>query len=210
MVNVLIRFMLIYFMITASMKLLGKRQIGQMQQSEFVTTLFLSELACFVVTDASIPLLFGILPVLLMLVLEVLISFGSVRFPLVKRSFDEVSSFLVRDGKIVQKELKNNRITIEELMSMLRLAGAEDMTAVRDAVLEPNGQLSIIRSDAMETPLAVVEDGRINEKALSFLGRDKTWLAALLSEKQCETQRLFLVLADRNCIRFIAEKEGSK
>ena len=102
MINVVIRFLIIYFLMTFAMKILGKRQIGQMQQSEFVTTLFLSELACFVVTDVSIPLLFGVLPVLLMLALEVLISFGSIRFPLLKRSFDEPASFLIRDNRIDQ------------------------------------------------------------------------------------------------------------
>lgn len=208
MINVLLRFIIIYFLMTAAMKLLGKRQIGQMQQSEFVTTLFLSELACFVVTDVDIPLLFGILPVLLMLTLEVLISYGSIRSPLLKRSFDEASSFLMREGRIVRSELKNNRITIEELLSMLRLAGVSDITQVRDAILEPNGQLSVVRTTDGILPLAVVVDGEINDKALGILGRDREWLNSLLGKQNAEDR--FLVLADQNGIRFSVGKDGEK
>ena len=210
MITVLIRFLIVYFLLSFSMKLLGKRQIGQMQQSEFITTLFLSELASFVITDPSVPLLFGLLPVLVMLALEVLISFGSVRVPFLKKSFDTPASFLIRDGKLDQKELLNNRITIEELMSMLRLSGAFDISAVRDAILEPNGQLSVIQNDGSATALAVVEDGVVNEKALSLLGRDKAWLRARLREKKAEAEGQFLVCADPGGVRFVAGKDGKK
>ena len=204
---VVIRFLIIYFLMTCTMKRLGKRQIGQMQQSEFVTTLFLSELACFVVTDVSFPLLFGILPVLLMLSIEVLISFGSIKVPFIKRLFDEPSSFLIRSGKIDQKEIKKNRITIEELISMVRLAGTEDISMVRDAILEPNGQLSVIKKDASETPFAVIQDGKINHKALTLIGKDQMWLKKVVGKKAPDFEDLFLVLADQNGVRYIVRKE---
>ena len=103
--------------------------------------------------------------------------------------------------------MKKNRITIEELLSMLRLAGEDDIHFVRDAVLEPNGQLSVIRTDAGETSFAVVEDGKLNEKALSYLRRDKAWLNGLLAQTGLRSEQLFLVLADKDGIRFVAEKE---
>ena len=198
--------MIIYGMLTAVMKLLGKRQIGQMQQSEFVTALFLSELACFVVTDPSIPVLYGVLPVLVMLAVEVLVSFGSIRFPRLKRALDEAPSFLMRDGKIDQAEMRKNRVTIDELLSMLRLAGAHDPSEVRDAILEPNGQLSVIPSDKNNTVFAVVEDGRINEKALRMLHKDSAWLLSQLKKPKNAPENLFLVLADKEGIRYIARK----
>ncbi|MBQ3866708.1 MAG: DUF421 domain-containing protein [Clostridia bacterium] len=210
MIVVLIRFMIVYAVLTASMKLLGKRQIGQMQQSEFITALLISDLACSVVTDEDIPLSYGLLPVIFMICFEVMISYGTVKIPFLKRLFDAPGVFLIRDGVLDQKEMMNNRVTIDELLGLLRLAGAPDIAEVRDAVLEANGEMSVSLSDASPASFAVVEDGVINEKALSRIGRDGAWLKRILSEKGKKEKDLFLVCASSKGICYLCEREKNK
>jgi len=144
MLNLLIRFILIYFFMILSMKLMGKRQIGEMQMSELVTAFFLSELATYTVTDSRIPLLYGIIPILLMICIEVIVSFFAIKNPLMKQIFDFTPSILIRNGEILQQELLKNRLTLDELFSLLRLNGYYDLKKVNFAMLEPNGQLSVI------------------------------------------------------------------
>ena len=210
MIVVLIRFMIVYAVLTASMKLLGKRQIGQMQQSEFVTALLISDLACSVVTDDDMPLSYGLLPVILMICFEVMISYGTVKIPFLKRIFDAPGVFLIRDGVLNQKEMMDNRVTIDELLGLLRLAGAPDIADVRDAVLEANGEMSVSLADSSPGSFAVVEDGVINEKALDRIGRDKRWLNKTLTEKGKSAKDLFLVCASSKGICYLCEREESK
>lgn len=207
MIIVLIRFLIVYALMIFSMKLLGKRQIGQMQQSEFVTTLFFSELLIFAVTDEEIPLIYGILPFVVMVCLEVIISYCNIRVPSLKRLLDSRPVFLIHDGKIDQQALLENRITIDELHSMLRLSSVCDITNVTEAVLEPNGQLSVVSGDQGPISLSVVQDGQINEKALELLGKNEAWLHQQLKEKGQKVEKLFLACATKDGVNLTVKKE---
>ena len=199
MINLLLRFFIVYFITIFSMKLMGKRQIGELQMSELVTTFFLSELATCTIVDERIPLLYGLIPILALLATEVVISGLTVKIPFVKRLFDHTPSVLVRDGKPDLKELKKNRITIDEFLSLMRLEGISDPGCVYTAMLEPNGKISfflrerdepVVKKDLnLSKPesgvsFALVEDGRINQKALKELGKNEKWLKRRLKEKR--------------------------
>ena len=99
MLNLLIRFIFVYFFMSFSMKLMGKRQVGQLQMSELVSAFFLSELATYSVTDPDIPLLNGVIPIMVMICLEVIVSFLSIKVPLVKKAFDFEPSVLIFNGE---------------------------------------------------------------------------------------------------------------
>lgn len=221
MINLLIRFIFVYFFMSFSMKLMGKRQVGQLQMSELVTAFFLSELATFSVTDPNIPLLYGLIPILVMICIEVIVSFLSVKIRCMKKLFDFVPSVLIFNGQVQKNELLKNRITLEELFSQLRLCGEFDITKIKCAVLEPNGQLSVLpygaelpvtRGDMNilskeEYSLAVVVDGTFNEGAGKAIGKDRKWVENALKKKKIKMSEVFLAVCNENEIIQIIRKE---
>ncbi len=212
MLNILIRFIIVYAYMLITMKLMGKRQIGEMQMTELITAFFLSEMATFTVTDEEIPLLFGLAPIILLICIEVIISFFAVKIPIMKRIFDFSPSILIDDGKILEKSLLNNRLTLDELLSLLRLNGYYDLKKVRFAILEPNGQLSVVpfaneemlsRKDFNQSAeeigftVAIIDDGKINEKALKAIKKNEKWLEKTLKKmKILSPKEVFLLSSD--------------
>ncbi len=212
--RIIFRFIIIYFFMLFSMKMLGKRQIGEMQMSELVGAFFLSELATYSVTDTSKPFLYSIVPIAMMILIEIGISLLAVKSPLMKRFFDFSPSILVRDGEVLQKELLKNRLTLDELFSMLRIAGYYDLEKVRFAILEPNGQLSVIPyarfdsvccDDLELSPVekgfsvAVINDGKINYKGIGAIGKSEKWLKRILNQSKIASEKeVFLLISDFN------------
>ena len=210
--EIMIRFIIVYFYVLFSMKLVGKRQIGEMQMSELVAAFFISELASFTVTNRKIPIYYGLIPILLMILIEMLVSFLAVKSHILKRVLDFSPSVLIRDGEILEKELLKNRITLDELFSLLRLCGYYDLSKVRFAILEPNGQLSVVPysnadsispSDlSIQVPevgfsVAIINDGKVNEKALSAIGQTKKWLKRILNREGVSgPKEVFLLSSD--------------
>lgn len=210
--EIIIRFVIVYFYVLFAMKLVGKRQIGEMQMSELVAAFFISELASFTVTNKKMPIYYGLLPILLIVLAEMTVSFLAIKVPVIKRMIDFSPSVLIRDGEILEKELLKNRITLDELLSLLRLSGYYDISKVRFAILEPNGQLSVVpfaKYDSLspddlkiqvEEPgfsLAIINDGVINNRALSSIGLNRKWLMRVLNrEKIASEKEIFLLTAD--------------
>ena len=206
----MIRSVCIYFFTIFTMRLLGKRQVGQMQMSELVTAFFLSELATCVITDDSIPVFWGIIPILAVVAVEVIISFLTVKSPFFKRIFDFSPTILIRDGEILQKTLRDSRMTLDELLSLLRLAGYWNLSDVRFAFLEPNGQLSVVPFAAKDTvkredlslepedggySVLVIDDGKKNKRALCALGQSEQWVNKQIKKEKGSSEKDFFFLS---------------
>ncbi len=207
MLTILIRIILIYVLLIGTMRLMGKRQIGELQLSELVTTFLLSELAAAPITDDQIPLAFAIVPISVLLALEVIISFAVTKIPVLKPLFDGKPSVLIRRGELDIKEIGRVRISVEELLSQLRVAGVADISEVDYAILEQNGQLSVIpkRKDSPPTAAesktrviesgiahAVIVDSHISKHALKQLGHDRKWLESRLKHHHVTLDGVFL------------------
>lgn len=204
------RFIIVYFVMIFSMRFLGKRQLGQMEMSELIAAFFLSELATDILTNESVSFFQGVMSICIMIVLEFTVSFLAIKIPLMKKIFDFSPDFLIKDGRILEKELMKNRVTLDELFSMLRQSGFYDINTVRFAILEPNGQLSVVPFAEFDTPtlndmniqtvdlgysVAVIDDGKINKKALSLIGKNETWLRDELRKLKVKNEREVFVLA---------------
>lgn len=223
MTTVFFRLLIIYFFTLMSVKFTGKRQVREMQMSELITALFLSELAVYPINDIDIPLSHGVIPVLALISIEVLISLGTVKVPFLRAIFDSKPGYLIKKGKLDIAELKKNRITIDELISELRLAGYPDMSEVYYAILEPSGKLSVIpnsqsrpitpQDHSMSPPEkgivhTVISDGKINEKVLLGIGRDSRWLDKKLKEnKIAKAGDVFLFTVNDNYDCFAVMKK---
>lgn len=208
MITVFIRTIIIYFILIAAMRLMGKRQIGELQISELAITFILSELAVIPISDKNIPVSHAVIPILLLLSLEVILSFAQTKSNMLKKIFSGSPSIIIHRGKLEHSEMLKHRLEIEELLCELRLKGAFDIGDVEYAILEENGKLSVLLKSekAPLTPYqmnlcpeeegiahTVIVDGEIDRKALKEAGRDDNWLFAALSRFDIKYSDVFLM-----------------
>ena len=151
---ILIRLVFVYLLLWATVRFMSKRQIGEMQMSELITAFMISELATMPVTDTGIPLLYSVLPILLLAVMEILSSFAFLHLPTLSRLITGVPQIVIRNGTIHREVLRSCRMTLSELMGELRLKGIPDPSDVAYAILEENGRLSVIPRAKTQPPRA--------------------------------------------------------
>ena len=147
MASMVIRTLIIYVLLNITLRIMGKRQIGELDVEELVSTLLISEIAALPIDDTDIPLFNAIIPVVLILSLEIILSTLKNKSEKLKRRIEGEPSYIIYKGKLMQKNLADNRISINELLSELRVQGAADISDVYYAVLEQNGTMSVIKRD---------------------------------------------------------------
>ncbi len=220
---VISRTLIVYFALLVALRLLGKRQLGEMELSEFVLGALIADLASHPLQDMGIPLINGLLPILTLFCCEVLIAGLTMKSIRLRAAFFGKPSMLIVHGKIVQQEMRKNRFTVDELMQELRNQGNTDIAKIEYAVLETNGKLNIILnpSEAPVTaaqlgiapadsgcPTIVISDGRILDTNLVQMGLDRGWLAARLKENGVEdASQVFLMSVNAAGQVFFAGKE---
>ena len=186
------RTILLYAVLIVGIRAMGKRQIGELEPIELVLMLLISDLAAVPMQDFGIPLLNGVVPIITLLSLSMLLSFFSMRSVRFHRLVCGNPTTLIKDGVIQQDALRRNRFTLDELIDELRAQGVTDLAAVKYAVLETNGQLSVLlrADDAPATPrqlgkvvkddvfipVILVNDGHVMKNGLKDKGLDETWL----------------------------------
>lgn len=197
-----------------AIRLMGKRQVGELQLSELVTTLMLSELAINPIQDTSIPIAYSLIPLVFLLSLEVIMSFVMSKLPHVKRVLNGAPSVIIQGGRLNQRELSRLRISISEFLGELRLKDVGDISIVDYAILEENGQLSVFLKDGFDesksTKIAhsVVLDGIINKSNLEYAKKDESWVYKYLKSKRIELKNVFLLTCDdENNVNIILKEE---
>lgn len=154
MITVFARTLLIYIILVASMRLMGKRQVGELQLSELIITIMLSDLASTPIYETDIPFSYAVIPILLLLSVEVILSFIILHCPRLKNFLGGKPSFIIRKGVLDQKELSRQRMCLSELIGSLRQQGISDIGNVEYAILEENGKLSVFEKADQKPPSA--------------------------------------------------------
>jgi uncharacterized membrane protein YcaP (DUF421 family) len=178
---------------------MGKRQIGELQPYELVITIVISDLATVPMQDVRLPLILGIIPILTLLILEVFFTELQIRSKFMRKLIDGDPSVLIRDGKINEKALKSQRIHVEDLLEELRLTGNFDISSIKYAILESNGQLSIMSKENNENrhlPLVLLYNGKVNKDSLKKLHKDVKWLQDKVSSKNLSMNEIFIIIMD--------------
>ena len=221
----LIRSIVLYLILILVIRLMGKRQIGQMEASEFVVTMLLADLASVPMQNNAISLFSGLAPILAVLALELILAGASLRFLSLRRRLCGRPVILIEHGKISQKNLERTRVTLDELTGQLRTQGVLDLGAVNYAILETNGQISVFPyaknqpAAAAELGLApadpslpytVVSDGRLLEENLRLAGRDRAWLAGELASRGCGLRDVFVLTVDGQGRVYFCRREGAR
>ena len=204
---------------------MGKRQIGELEPSELVLTLIISDLAAVPMQDFGIPLVNGVFPIVTLLCLSMLLSFFSLKSIRFRKLVCGCPAVIIRDGKIMQQNMARNRITVDELLEELRSQGYSDMSAVKYAILETSGQVSVLPytkdspvtpkvsamnvPDDVTLPILLINDGRIMSENLAASGYDQTWLDKQLTQRRLTSHRqVFLLTVDEaGTVTCVAKEE---
>ncbi len=225
MITVLFRTIIIYLMLIIAMRLMGKRQIGELEVSDLVTTFLISELASLPISDNELPLSNAIIPIITLLTLEVTISALLAKFPRLKNLLTSRPTTLVKDGNILQKAMRDTRISFDELFSELRQQGVDDISQIKYAILEQNGNITVIQKARYRQPNAeqlhlkpmetglfhiIIEQGVINEHGINQLGLSKKSIENELFRQGLYIEDVYLMLENDAHEKKIIPKERKK
>lgn len=192
--------LILYLLLMVCIRIMGKRQIGELEVSEFISTLLLSEIAAIPIAERDIPIFNAILPLLTILALEIIVSFITLKSRILQRLIDGTPTLLMSKGKLLLKNLKKNRITIDEILSELRIQGIPDISQVSYIILELNGQISAFptanSNESCELSHPLIIDGEIYEKRPKDTNIDEKSIQDILSRAKINIKDVLLLLVD--------------
>ena len=222
---ILLRTVLMYGVILLAVRLMGKRQVSQLQNSELVVTLLLSELAVLPIQEEDTPLWMGLVPMGALVLCELLASFSMLKSGRFRKLVCGSPTVVIQRGEILQKQMRRLRMTTEDLLEQLRQNNVFYLDEVAYAIIETNGMMSVIKypeSDPL-TPkqagvaapfagleAAVVSDGEISDHSLKLCGKDRAWVEAKAREAGLRIEDIFLMTArgDGGCKIVVKEKKA--
>lgn len=211
MLDSIFRTLVFYVLLLIVVRLLGKRQIGEMEPSEIVVTMLLANLASITIENLDMSIFFGIVPILLVFGAELLLSYLTFRSIGIRKLFCGKPVILIDNGKICEENLRKTRVNLDELTMDLRENGIFDLTTVKFAILETNGQLSTMlyakeqpasakdagqRVSDTELPVTLISDGRLVRDNLHLIKRDAAWVDAQLAQRKCSMEQVLLMTVD--------------
>lgn len=206
-----IRTILLYLVLIFGVRLMGKRQIGQMEASEFVVTMLVANLASIPMQDGGIPLFSGLVPILTVLGLELVLSGLMMRSIFIRKLLCGKPVILIENGRILQDNLRRTRVTLDELTGHLRQKDVLDLKSVQFAILETDGSLSVfpypkdrpasakeagIPAKPQYLPITIIEDGYLSQDNLRMAGKTEDWLDRVLRDHRTTAKETFLLTVD--------------
>ena len=218
-----IRTTVVYLVLIVAVRLMGKRQLGQLEASEFVVTMLAANLAALPIEDPEFPMSHGILAIGVLLVLERLLSLVAMRSVWFRKILCGKPVILIENGKILRENLRRTRVHLDELTEHLRQKDVLDLKSVQFAILETDGNLSVfpypgerpasakeagIRARPQHIPITIVADGKLLKENLAVAGKDRTWVEQVLGQRGTKIGNTLLLTVDKaDKIVFYAKEE---
>lgn len=214
----------LYLILIFVIRLMGKRQIGQMEPSEFVVTMLVANLAAIPMQDSGIPLLSGLVPILTVLGVELILSTLCLRSIRIRKLLCGKPVILIENGRILRENLRRTSLTLDELTGHLRLKDVLDLKSVQYAILETNGNLSVfpypqhrpasaaeagLEAKRQWLPITIIGDGYLYRENLSLIGKDEAWVEQVLNSRGATLATTWLLTADQADHICFYPKEGS-
>ena len=207
----LIRTLLLYIVIIVAVRLMGKRQISELQTSELVVTLLISDIAAIPMQETGQPLVSGFLPIAVLVMCEIVVSVLLLAIPKFRRVVCGRPIVVISDGKLIQSEMKRLRMSTEDLGEQLRQRNVFSLDDVAYAIIKTNGKLSVIKKPDKETPTAgmmgvalpntgietvVISDGILSEFAMKLCNKSPEWIRGILHAKNIRQEDVFIMTAN--------------
>jgi uncharacterized membrane protein YcaP (DUF421 family) len=220
-----IRTLLLYIVIIVAVRLMGKRQISELQTSELVVTLLISDIASIPMQDTGQPLASGLIPIAVLVMCEILISAIMLKSTKFRKLICGRPIIVINDGKVNQIEMRRLRMTTEDLVEQLRQKDVFSFEDVAYAIVETNGKMSVIKKPDKEQPTAgmlgvalpdtgietvVISDGVISDFSLKLCNKSTDWLDGVLRGKNIDADQIFIMTANRKGDFNIIKKDDSK
>ena len=212
MIITITRTIVLYIFVTLGIRLMGKRQIGEMQPNELVVTLLISEIAAIPLQDTSQPILNGVVAIFMLVILEIIISVITMKSLYVRKIMNGKSAVIIKNGVIDQNMMRQVRMTVLDLVELLRGQDVFDISTVAYAVLEVNGNLSVllksseqpvtvndidIKKEKATLPLPVISDGKIIRESLDALEISEDDIKSTVKKNSTDIKDVFLMTMDR-------------
>lgn len=223
MITVFLRAIFLYILVIFALRLMGKRQLGELQPTELVIAILVSNIASLPIEDPDIPMVVGAIPIFVLVGFEIIISDISLRSNKFRRFISGNPVVVISDGKIIQKALHKLRFSVEDLIESLREQGIFYIDDVHFAIVETTGKISVlpkfekqnatpenfnIKGDSINPPILIISDGRLIESALTKYDISKQWLDNILKKQKLSTKQIFLMTVDKSLKYYIVKKEG--
>lgn len=207
----LIRAVIIYLFVVIAVRVMGKKQLGELKPHEFVITILISSVATVPIEDNSIPLANSLLPILIFICLEIAESALAMKSVKFRNALQGKPIFIIKNGTLQQKAMKKLRYTVNDVIDSLRQKDVFDISEVENAVVETNGSLSVQQKNENKKPSApvtVIADGKIIEEYFGSDKKDKREIEIIASATGIETEKIMLLTVDENGKIYLIKKEN--
>lgn len=220
---VLIRAVVLYIVLAFSLRLMGKRQLGELQPSELVVTILISNIAAIPVEDSSVPMIMGIIPILTLVCIDVIMSGIMLKSTKVRKLMIGSPRIIISGGEILQKEMKRIRYTVDDLTEAMREQQIFDISQVHFAIVETTGKINFMLKKDYQTaekqdvnaggstqdpPSVIIRDGVTDKEQLRLLGLGEGWLKMILRENNVTEKNVFLLTTENGGKYTIIKKAG--
>ena len=208
---VLIRAVVLYIVLAFSLRLMGKRQLGELQPSELVVTILISNIAAIPVEDSAVPMIMGIVPILTLVCLDVIMSGVMLKSTKIRKLMIGSPRIIISEGEILQKEMKRLRYTVDDLTEAMREQQIFDISQIHFAIVETTGKISfLLKKDYQPAekqdmnaggstenpPSVIIRDGVTDKEQLRLLGLGEGWLKKILRENNVTEKNVFLLTSE--------------
>ncbi len=220
---IVIRTLILYFVVITALRLMGKKQIGQLEPSELAIAIMISEIASIPLATNDTPLLNGIIPIFVLAATEIVLSVIILKSKTIRKLVVGHPTIIVKDGKILEDSLRKLRYTTDDLLIEMRTNGISDFDEISYAILETNGQVSFILNKKSTPPTAedlklflkeeslafpVITKGSINKPYLKCIERNESWLYKQLAHHNLDINKILILTANHNSIKFVQLEGG--
>ena len=221
---VAIRTAVIYAVLVAAMRVMGKRQLSDLTPSELVVTLLIADMAAIAMEDTGSSLFSGLIPIAVLVSLELLLSGAMLKFPFIERLMGGRAVVIINNGQLDQQAMRRLRLSIDDVLAALRQQGVFNPAQVQYAMVETGGQISLSLKPSErpvtcgdmhlsppddDTPFLVVSDGKIIPFGLAMSTKTTAWLHRTLREHNCPLDQVFLLTADSGGRTYLVRKEDA-
>lgn len=221
---ILIRSVILYVLVIFAVRLMGKRQLGELQPSELVITILVSNIATLPIEDVNIPIIVGVTPILSLVCFEVMVSWINLRLPELRRLISGSPKIIIRNGCIERDILRELRFSVDDLLMALRSKDIFDIGEVQYAIVETTGSVSVMKKQPLNTPtrkdmkiaaecseppVLIIADGKFIPQAMESVKLSKAAVEMLLSANKMVVNDVFIMTADSSGSCYIADKQGT-
>ncbi len=212
MTALLFRCVFMYVVVILAVRLMGKRQIGELQPAELVITILISEMASLPMQELHLPVIYSVLPIFALVALEILISVITLKSVNFRSFLYGHPVILIYRGQFRQKAMERARVTIDDIMEAMRNNGIADILTVEYAILETNGQLSVIEKtttgDETGLPYLIIMDGKLLLRNMTKCGINKKWVYAQISQQNLRSpKQIFLMTVNDKKEVYLVKKQ---